>query len=88
MSNFVRSRLIYKSAIILAVATMLILLIVFPFIFNRIAPPLTSWSYTFAWLIATGVGVVKYALDEQAAHKAQKPTHRHMPQTLAGPKYS
>jgi hypothetical protein len=45
---------------------MLVLLIVLPFILNQVAPSLASWSTIFAWLIATGVGLAKYALDDQA----------------------
>jgi len=66
MSNLVRSRTIYRTPVIAAVVTMLVLLIVLPFILNQVAPSLASWSTIFAWLIATGVGLAKYALDDQA----------------------
>lgn len=85
MSNLVRSRMIYKTPVIAAVVTMLVLLVVLPFILNRVAPSLASWSSTFAWLIATFVGVAKYALDDQVIHRAKKTTRRRMPQTLPGP---
>jgi hypothetical protein len=86
MSNLVRSRKIYKTPIIVAVVTMLVLLIVLPFILNRVAPSLASWSFTFAWLIATGVGLAKYALEDQAPHRIERAGQRHM--KLAGPEFS
>lgn len=88
MSNLVRSRKVYKTPIIVAVVTMLVLLIVMPLILNRVAPSLASWSATIAWLIATGVGLAKYTLEDQATHKVKSTGQQRMPRTLAGPEFS
>jgi protein-S-isoprenylcysteine O-methyltransferase Ste14 len=74
MSNLVRSRTVYKTPVIIAVVTMLVLLFALPFILNQVAPSLESWSGIGAWLVATGVGLTKYTLDDQAANKAKKTT--------------
>ena len=87
MSNLVRSRKVYKTPAIIAVVIMLVLLVILPFVLSQIAPSLQSWSTIIAWLIATGVGLTKYALDDQTANREKKTTRRHMPQ-LADPELS